>query len=75
MKFLRSILQKLVWKLWGRRKAMKEVSRLIKAGPPSLRDNGQIYRTMKYEDMHLEHYPPTRFEVLPPPDSDDTGLN
>ncbi len=80
MNFLKDLWAKISWRLWGQRRAVREITKLVKAGPPSRRENGSIYRTIRYSDMNLEHY--ERMEdqrhlrdVLPPPDADDSGLN
>jgi len=76
---LREIWQMISWKLWGRRLAIRQVRKLLDAGPPKSRDNRDIYRMISYDDMHLEHYQRINEsapkEVLAPPKVIDDGLN
>jgi hypothetical protein len=71
MKFLKNLYKAIAWKLWRRRVAIGQMKRLIDAGPPTIRNNPAVYKTISKEDMNIGHYDRRTF----PLSVDNTDLN
>ncbi len=74
LRFFRRTLAKVAWTLWGRRRAFSQMKNLALA--PSYQPH---VKSKKQIDEELQktraYYDSLYVEVLPRPDSDDSGIN